>query len=170
MNALLRWLTSMTDMPLPCQSSSSSRACCRTSRGSVAGPAAKLKTRTTEHPFRVDTSGNAVGPADRCTPQYYLLGVAPVITFGALVLVVLRGLRAILRGSFLDPLDTREAFALGKPDQAHTLCVTTENRNLIDGRAYQRTRRADQHDLLARNHLQRSHRVAIAVGGLQRNH
>src|SRR5215467_197955 len=45
MNALLRWETSMTDMPLDFQSVISAWACWRTSSGSVAGPAAKLNTR-----------------------------------------------------------------------------------------------------------------------------
>jgi NitT/TauT family transport system ATP-binding protein len=36
----------ITDMPLPCQSVSSSRACSSTSIGNAAGPAAKLNTRT----------------------------------------------------------------------------------------------------------------------------
>src|SRR5687767_5895005 len=45
MNALLRWETSITDMPLDFQSVISDWACWRTSSGSVAGPAAKLKTR-----------------------------------------------------------------------------------------------------------------------------
>ena len=35
-------VTSMTDMPLPCQSSSSACACSNTSSGSTAGPALKL--------------------------------------------------------------------------------------------------------------------------------
>src|SRR6185436_6181009 len=45
MNALLRWETSITDMPLDFQSVISAWACWRTSSGNVAGPAAKLKTR-----------------------------------------------------------------------------------------------------------------------------
>src|SRR5262245_45156650 len=45
MNALLRWETSMTDMPLDFQLVISDWACSRTSSGSVAGPAAKLNTR-----------------------------------------------------------------------------------------------------------------------------
>src|SRR4051812_17374462 len=45
MNSLPRWLISITDMPLPCQSSISSAACRSTDSGSTAGPALKLKTR-----------------------------------------------------------------------------------------------------------------------------
>src|SRR6516164_6717602 len=45
MNSLPRWLISITDIPLPRQSSISSAACRKTGSGSVAGPALKLKTR-----------------------------------------------------------------------------------------------------------------------------
>ncbi len=45
MYSLPRWLISITDMPLPCQSSISSAACRSTGSGSAAGPALKLKTR-----------------------------------------------------------------------------------------------------------------------------
>src|SRR5207249_3762563 len=45
MNSLPRWLISITDMPLPCQSSISAAAFCNTGSGSTAGPALKLKTR-----------------------------------------------------------------------------------------------------------------------------
>src|SRR5438477_2137368 len=43
-----RWIISITDMPLPCQSSISSAAWRRTGSGRVAGPALKLKTRVIE--------------------------------------------------------------------------------------------------------------------------
>ena len=42
LNWLPRWLISMTDMPQPCQLSSSACAFLRTASGSCAGPAAKL--------------------------------------------------------------------------------------------------------------------------------
>ena len=45
MYSLPRCDISITDMPLPCQSSISSRACARTSCGNTAGPALKLKIR-----------------------------------------------------------------------------------------------------------------------------
>ena len=45
MNSLPRWLISITDMPLPCQSSISSAAWRSTGSGRTAGPALKLKTR-----------------------------------------------------------------------------------------------------------------------------
>ena len=43
--ALLRWLISMMEQPVPLKSSSSSRTCSRTSRGNSEGPAEKLKQR-----------------------------------------------------------------------------------------------------------------------------
>jgi len=48
MNSLPRWLISITDMPLPRQSSISSAAWRRTASGRVAGPGLKLKTRGME--------------------------------------------------------------------------------------------------------------------------
>src|SRR5437763_7492620 len=45
MNSLPRWLISITDMPLPCQSSISAAAVRRTDSGRTAGPGLKLKMR-----------------------------------------------------------------------------------------------------------------------------
>src|SRR3990167_10550473 len=45
MNSLPRWLISITDMPLPCQSSISSAALRSTGSGRVEGPGLKLKAR-----------------------------------------------------------------------------------------------------------------------------
>jgi hypothetical protein len=45
MNSFPRWLISITDMPLPCQSSISAAAARSTGSGSTAGPALKLKIR-----------------------------------------------------------------------------------------------------------------------------
>ena len=47
MNSLPRWLISITDMPLPCQSSISAAALLSTASGSTAGPALKLNTLAT---------------------------------------------------------------------------------------------------------------------------
>src|ERR1700737_3369909 len=49
-----RWLISITDMPLPCQSSNSSRMRSSTGSGSAPGPALKLCTRFTPRPATVD--------------------------------------------------------------------------------------------------------------------
>src|SRR5215468_7985270 len=45
MNSLPRWLISITDMPLPCQSSISAAALRKTGSGTTAGPGLKLNTR-----------------------------------------------------------------------------------------------------------------------------
>jgi len=52
MNSGPRWLISITDMPLPCQSSISLAACCSTSFGRTAGPAEKLKIWFVMRSFR----------------------------------------------------------------------------------------------------------------------
>src|SRR5690348_9270721 len=68
MNALLRWETSITDMPLDFQSVISAWAWFRTSSGSVAGPAAKLNTRI------VLSSGNRPSCRTRNVPGRYCPG------------------------------------------------------------------------------------------------
>ena len=64
MNSLPRWLISITDMPLPCQSSISSAAMRSTDSGSTAGPALKLKTRVMRTPER-NVSTAADGSPER---------------------------------------------------------------------------------------------------------
>src|SRR5580692_10550120 len=105
--ALLRWETSITDMPLPRQSVSSDLACSRTSRGRVAGPAAKLNTRT-----------NASRRYRRQGLRFRPFGIA-------------LGLQAF------DALDAGESLALGQPDQAHALGIASQHRNLIHRRSHQ---------------------------------
>src|SRR5436190_13105367 len=76
MNSLPRWLISITDMPLPCQSSISSAAWRSTGSGSTAGPALKLMTRDMARapelnvvtPGRYGVGGNGV--ADPPTPSH----------------------------------------------------------------------------------------------------
>src|SRR5467141_3584364 len=60
----------MTDMPVPCQSSSSSLACSRTACGRTAGPGLKLKTLPT-FLFR-SMDWNSVQPA---STRFILTGV-----------------------------------------------------------------------------------------------
>ena len=50
-NALERWLISSTDIPTPGKAGKPSRICSRTASGSTAGPAPKLKTRSTASSF-----------------------------------------------------------------------------------------------------------------------
>src|SRR5581483_7047587 len=69
----------------------------------------------------------------------------------------------------LDPLDADEALTLGETDEPVFLCVSGEHRDLIHRGAYQRPGRADEHDLLAGQHLQRRHCGAVAVRRLHRD-
>src|SRR5215469_15387405 len=145
MKALPRWLTSITELPLPCQSSSSSRTCSSTSTGSVAGPEAKLNTRT--GPYRLALRGRRSG------------------------IRRLGGDRVLLPSvEALDALDADQPLAFPEADEAHALSVTALNRDPIDGGPHQRAGRADEHDLLSGHDLQRRHREAVAIGSLQRDH
>src|ERR1041384_7553363 len=78
MNALLRWETSITDMPLDFQSVISAWAVCNTSRGSVAGPAAKLNTRI------VLSSGYRPSCRTRIAPGRYCPGARTISGRGRL--------------------------------------------------------------------------------------
>src|ERR1700733_574006 len=112
-NALLRWETSITDMPLPRQSVSSTCACSRTGSGRVAGPAAKLNTRMLalrscgRHGLRFDGVGLALG----------------IEAF--------------------DAFDTGESLTIGEANQPHALRVAPQHRDLINRRAHQRAGRTD---------------------------
>src|SRR5256885_9436046 len=131
MKALLRWLTSITDMPQPCQSVSSSRTCSRTSTGSVAGPAAKLSART-----RLVLWGRLAGTGLR-TPL---------------------GQRLLLAGvQALDALDADQALPLPEADEPYALGVASLHGDLIHGGAHQRTGGTVEHDLRSRHVLHCSH-------------
>src|SRR5256885_15790748 len=120
MKALLRWLTSITDMPQPCQSVSSSRTCSRTSTGSVAGPAAKLNTRTS-----LVLCGRLAGTGLR-TPL---------------------GQRLLLTGvQALDAFDADQALPLPEADEPYALGVASLHGDLIHGGAHQRTGGTDEHE------------------------
>src|SRR5208282_1587560 len=138
---LLRWLISMTDVPPPCQSSNSSRACCKTSSGSTAGPGEKLKARTAEILWIV---GSRIGK----------LGF-PVL---------------ILARQALDAFQAGELIALLQPDQSDTLGIAADHGNVLNRRTHQHAVLAHQHDLIVHAHLQRAHHDSVAVGNLQRNH
>src|SRR5215469_14755942 len=137
MKALPRWLTSMTELPLPCQSSSSSRTCSRTSTGSVAGPEAKLNTRT------------GAGRLALCGRRS---GIRRLAGDGVVLLSV----------EALDALDADQPLAFPEADEAHALGVAALHRDPIDGGAHQGAGGADQHDLLSRHDLQRRHGEAVA--------
>src|ERR1700730_3842979 len=99
-------------MPQPCQSVSSSRTCSRTSTGSVAGPAAKLNTRTTT----LSVCGRLA-----CA------GLRPPL-----------GERLLLAGiQTLDTLDADQPLPFPEPDEPYALGVASLNRDLIHGGAQQ---------------------------------
>src|SRR5271165_1551625 len=100
--ALLRWLISMTEVPPPCQSSNSSRACCKTSSGNTAGPGEKLKARTAEI-LRV--VGRRIGK----------LGFS---------------IRALARQA-LDALEAGQLIAVFQPDQSDTLGVAPDHGDVL---------------------------------------
>src|ERR1700730_17183569 len=116
-------------MPQPCQSVSSSRTCSRTSTGSVAGPAAKLNTRTST----LSVSGRLACAGLR-TP--------------------LRE-RVLLAGiPNLHALDADQPLPFPEPDEPYALGVASLHGDLIHRGAHQRAGRADEHDLLPGHHLQ----------------
>src|SRR5690606_39309005 len=120
MKSVPRWLTSMTDIPLPRQSSSSACARSSTGSGSIAGPGLKLKTR------------------------FMGAGLPTLVAFVAVV------------AQRFDARYPDESIVLVEPDQAYALRVAAHRRNFGDGRAYERTRRGDQHELVVGRNLQRA--------------
>src|SRR6187402_1752725 len=151
MNALLRWETSMTDMPLDFQSVISAWTCSRTSSGSVAGPAAKLNTRI------VLSSGTRPSCRTRIAPGRYCPG-ARTISGGGCVGRAVCGFRVAVdnsrrgsaRGGVLaqavDALYPGQPFALTQPDEANALRIAPHDGNFAHRRAYQRAGRTDHHE------------------------
>src|SRR6185312_4899630 len=96
-----------------------------------------------------------------------------VITFGYMSLTG-GGLVALCRAALLgavvlqalDALDADQALAFGQADEPDALRIAAELRDTVHRRAHQGAGRADQHDLLAGQHLQRRDGRAIAVRGL----
>src|SRR5689334_4200488 len=174
MNALLRWETSMTDMPLDFQSVISAWACWRTSSGSVAGPAAKLNTRI------VLSSGNRPSCRTRFAPGRYCPG-ARTISGGGRVGRPLRQIwvavdnsrvgsaRSGLFPEAFDAFDARQPLPLTQADEANALRITSNDGDFADGRTHQRARGTDQHELVVGIDLQRRHHLAVAVSSLQRD-
>src|SRR5688572_13207458 len=124
MNSLPRWLISITHMPEPCQSSISSPARARTSSGSTAGPALKLKMRAMSVQCRAVPGGRF----DRLGRRSWLLAaaVASIATVAFLVVAL------------QDPLHAGELLALAERDQGHALGGAPHLADL-------RHRGADQH-------------------------
>src|SRR5690606_29542858 len=144
----LRWLISITDNPLPCQSSISAWARCSTAVGSAAGPAQKLWAR-----FTCGSLGSAQPPARRrCVIRGYrlflgdtALGIIIAFAIQQLVLIHARGL--------LHALQANQRFIAGQFDENHALGVATHYAQLVDTGTHQGALIGNQHDLLTVLHL-----------------
>src|SRR6188768_3658594 len=132
MNALLRWETSMTDMPLDFQSVISAWAWVSTSSGSVAGPAAKLNTRI------VLSSGSRPSCRTRIAPGRYCPGARTISgrrrigrasgrrIFGTEIRGIRPGTRPVFHQA-LDALDSGQPLAFVQPDEAYALRIATDD-------------------------------------------
>src|SRR5688572_16259883 len=163
--ALLRWVTSMTDMPQFFQLVISDWACSRTSSGSVAGPAAKLNTRM------IISSSRTLLP-DRSLPPDVIARRTRTISGRWRVDRATRrgipgqvhrrgpGARPLL-GKALDALDSGQSFAFTQPNETHALGIASNHRYLGHGSADQRARGTDHHEFVIGTHLQRRDHLAI---------
>src|SRR6204780_4371824 len=109
----------MTDMPLPCQSVNSSRACSSTSTGSAAGPGAKLNTRT-HQPLTAHGSQRADLVATAVAERTALVTARGAVRVLVVAFTVDR--RAIVPGFEAgDALHAGQALGLAQSNQAHAL-------------------------------------------------
>src|SRR6185312_8963631 len=133
-----RWLTSMTDMPPCCQSSSSRCACSNTSSGNMAGPGEKLNARILKKGS--GAGGRLVRTLVRRRVGLRFVGLRlvrrcfRVYTF-----------RVPVFGQSVDALQPRELIALFQTDEAHALGVAADHGNVLH-------RRSHQHAVLAHEH------------------
>src|SRR2546427_5604065 len=104
MNSLPRWLISITDIPLPRQSSISSPARESTSAGSMAGPALKLKILDISAPSGTEVRSRLRRRRRRCRRRHFTVAIAVAVDV-----------------ALLDALQARELLALGERDQGDAL-------------------------------------------------
>src|SRR2546427_181673 len=69
-----------------------------------------------------------------------------------------------------DPLDAGELGAFVEVDQAHALRRAPHLSDLLDARAYEDAAGGDEHDLVLVAHQHRADDLAVALGGLDRDH
>src|SRR5688572_30205088 len=112
MNSLPRWLISITDMPLPCQSSISCAARCRTGSGKTAGPALKLNTRGTR-------ASLLQGPVGAVASRNATVAAVLFAFSGRRVTVTVQCVAGFL--GLEDLFDTGERFVLAEVDEPHAL-------------------------------------------------
>src|SRR5581483_9282435 len=161
-NSLPRWLISITDMPDPRQSSISSRACASTSSGNTAGPALKLKTLPTA-PFPLVLKGRVrrLASARRVVDLAFPACVVSHGTVAVLCVFV------VAVGDFLE---TGQSFLRTQVDQRHALGGAAHLAHLVDPRADQHAAGRNQHDLVVLIDQRSGHDLAVALGGLDRDH
>src|SRR5271166_198525 len=159
----------MTDMPLPCQSTNSSRACAITSVGSAAGPGEKLKTGMASLSVPLGPLGLGTRIVVRGVGATGLAGLARDFAIaGGLALAGFVASR-VLGDQTVDAFEARQLIALLEADQAYTLRVATHDRNILDRSAHQSASLAHEHDLVVEAHLQRTDHASVAVRHLQGN-
>ena len=152
MKALLRWLISITDMPLLLPVEQLVARLLQTSSGNTAGPGEKLKARICREVLRCR-------PPARHRRRPSLRRPVPPAP----------GTSSRIRRQAVDALQPGELIALFQPDQAHALGIAPDHRNVLHRRAHQHAVLAHEHDLIVHAHLQRADHEAVAVGDLQRD-
>src|ERR1700733_12077376 len=106
-------------MPLPPQSVSSDWACSRTSRGRVAGPAAKLNTRTKA--FWLKHGRDAQDGTKHDPRRLELFGRRLALRRCGWHRLRIRALGVAFGLQAFDALDAREALTVSQADQPHAL-------------------------------------------------
>src|SRR5262245_52637043 len=160
MNSGPRWLISITDMPVPRQSSISSPARAKTSAGSMAGPALKLKMRDIQSSVNRGSWGRRLGfdVAVGCSPAVTALGTVPV------------AITVAVDVALLDALETGELLALVERDQRDALRRTAGLADLRHRGADEHAPGRDQHHLVLLLDQHRADHGAVPLGGLDRDH
>src|SRR6185369_11372877 len=158
MNSFPRWLISITPMPVPCQSSISSPARDRTSAGSIAGPALKLKIRDISR--SVDGGGRLARGWRLVGRRLAVIGVPAVASIAV----------AVAQVALLDALQAGELLALIEGDQRDALRRAALLPDLRHRRADQHAAGGDQHDFVVVVDQHRADQGAVALRGLDRDH
>src|SRR5215813_13339622 len=164
MNALPRWLISITDMPLPRQSSISSAAWRSTGSGSAAGPAPKLKTRGIERPYE----SNRMLAGGRSEPGSGVAEDNAPVLYRRAGRVARRLSLVFLRLD--DLLETGEPLAVVEVDQPHPLGRSALLPHLGDARADQDSAGGDEHDPVLGIHQLGRDQLAVAFAAFNRDY
>src|SRR5262245_1195919 len=161
MNSGPRWLISITDMPVPRQSSISSPARARTSAGSMAGPALKLKMRDIQS-LSVNRGCRSrrlgLDIAVGCSAAVAALGTVPV------------AIAVAVDVALLDALEAGELLALVERDQRDALRRAAGLADLRHRGADEHAPGRYQHHLVILLDQHRADHGAVPLGGLDRDH